>query len=46
VIYDIARGTIYDTVVIFVNNQPVPSDLKVKIKGGDIIVVTPFYSGG
>ena len=45
-IYDIARGIIYDTVVIFVNNQPVPSDLKVKIKDGDIIVVTPFYSGG
>ena len=45
-IYGIARGTIYDTVVIFVNNRPVTSDLKVKIKGGDTIIVTPFYSGG
>ncbi len=46
IIYDIPGGTIYDTVVIFVNNRPVTSDLKVKIKGGDTIVVTPFYSGG
>ena len=45
-IYDISRGTIYDAVVIFVNNKPVTSDLKIKIKIGDTIVVTPFYSGG
>ena len=45
-IYDIPRGTTYNNVVIFVNNRPVPSDLSVKIKGGDTIVVTPFYSGG
>ena len=45
-IYDISRGTLYDAVVIFVNNRPVTSDLKEKIKGGDTIVVTPFYSGG
>lgn len=45
-IYDIPRGTTYNTVVIFVNNRPVTSDLSVKIKGGDTIVVTPFYSGG
>ena len=45
-IYDIPRGTIDDAVVIFVNNRPVTSDLNVKIKGGDTIIVTPFYSGG
>ena len=45
-IYCIPRGTIDDAVVIFVNNRPVPPDLNVNIKGGDTIVVTPFYSGG
>jgi molybdopterin converting factor small subunit len=45
-IYCIPRGTIDDAVVIFVNNRPVLPDLNVKIKGGDTIVVTPFYSGG
>lgn len=45
-IYNIPRGTTYNTVVIFVNNRPVTSDLSVKIKSGDTIVVTPFYSGG
>lgn len=45
-IYDIKRGTVYDTVVIFVNNRPIANDLKLKIKSGDRITVTPFYSGG
>jgi len=45
-IYDIQRGTVYDPVVIFVNNRPISRDLKVTIQGGDTIAVTPFYSGG
>lgn len=45
-IYDMPSGTLYDAVVIFVNNRLVTSDLKVTIKGGDTIVVTPLYSGG
>jgi len=45
-IYDIERGSPYDTVVIFVNNQSISGDLKLKIKNGDRIIITPFYSGG
>ena len=45
-IYDVKRGTVYDMVVIFVNNQPIAKDLKLKIKSGDRITLTPFYSGG
>lgn len=45
-IYDTKRGNLYDTVVIFVNNQSIAKDLKLKIKNGDRIIITPFYSGG
>jgi len=45
-IYDLNLGTVYDKVVIFVNNRSVSKDLKLKINNGDRITVTPFYSGG
>lgn len=45
-IYDIERGSLYDTVVIFVNNQATSGDLKLEINNGDRVVITPFYSGG
>ena len=45
-IYNPKHGTLDDAVVVFVNNRPIPKDLKLKIKGGDTIVITPFYSGG
>lgn len=46
VIYDVKRGALQDTVVIFVNNQSTSKDLKLIIKNGDRITLTPFYSGG
>jgi molybdopterin converting factor small subunit len=45
-IYDVHRGTLYDAVVIFVNNRPIAKDLQYSMQGGDTIVLTPFYSGG
>jgi molybdopterin converting factor small subunit len=45
-IYDIRRGKIHDGVVIFVNNQSTPKDLGLKLKNGDTIAITPYYSGG
>jgi molybdopterin converting factor small subunit len=46
VIYDVKRGVLQDTVVIFVNNKPIAKDLKITVKSGDKITLTPFYSGG
>jgi len=46
VIYDLKHGVVHEGVVIFVNNQRIPQDLKLIVKGGDRITVTPFYSGG
>ena len=45
-IYGVKHGTVHDAVVIYVNNQPIPKNLKLKIKSGDRIAVTPLYSGG
>ncbi len=45
-IYDAHRGTIYDAVVMFVNNRPVAKDLRHTVQSGDTIVLTPFYAGG
>jgi molybdopterin converting factor small subunit len=44
-IYDVKHGTVYDTVVIFVNNLAI-KNLRLKVKGEDRITITPFYSGG
>ncbi len=45
-IYDVHQGTLYDAVVLFVNNRPVAKDLQHTVQSGDTIVLTPFYAGG
>jgi len=45
-IYNANDEMFYESVVVFVNDRPVPKDLKLKIKNGDTIAFTPYYSGG
>lgn len=45
-IYDANGETFYEAVVVFINDRPIAKDLELKIKDGDTIVVTPYYSGG
>lgn len=45
-IYNANDEAFYESVVVFVNDRPIPKDLKLKIKNGDTIVLIPYYSGG
>lgn len=45
-IFDPLRGCLYDNVIVFVNNRSTPKNLKIKIKPGDIVAVSPYYLGG